>query len=80
MYQKYPYMVHAELNAILNYRGNRKDLDGAKTVANYYDLEYELRPTRDQWAKKHPEQRFSLTIKIPEDKVTDIDKYFEEDD
>lgn len=25
MYQKYPYMVHAELNAILNYRGSMSD-------------------------------------------------------
>lgn len=26
---KYPYVCHAEMNAILNYRGSRKDLEGA---------------------------------------------------
>jgi len=32
---KYPYVCHAELNAILNYRGSTKDLEGAKV---YIDL------------------------------------------
>lgn len=32
---KYPYVCHAELNAILNYRGSKKDLEGAKI---YVDL------------------------------------------
>ena len=32
---KYPYVCHAELNAILNYNGSRKDLKGAKI---YVDL------------------------------------------
>lgn len=32
---KYPYVVHAERNAILNYRGIRKDFEGAKI---YVDL------------------------------------------
>ena len=32
---KYPYVCHAELNAILNYRGSRKDLIGSKI---YIDL------------------------------------------
>lgn len=32
---KYPYVVHAERNAILNYRGSRKDMEGAKI---YVDL------------------------------------------
>ena len=32
---KYPYVVHAERNAILNYRGSNKDLEGAKI---YVDL------------------------------------------
>jgi len=32
---KYPYVVHAERNAILNYRGSRKDLEGARI---YVDL------------------------------------------
>lgn len=32
---KYPYVCHAELNAILNYSGNRKDLVGSKI---YVDL------------------------------------------
>ena len=27
---KYPYVCHAELNAILNYRGSKKDLESAK--------------------------------------------------
>ena len=32
---KYPYVCHAELNAILNYRGNRKDFNNSKI---YVDL------------------------------------------
>ena len=32
---KYPYVCHAELNAILNYRGSRKEFEGAKI---YVDL------------------------------------------
>ena len=32
---KYMYVVHAERNAILNYRGSRKDLEGARV---YVDL------------------------------------------
>ncbi len=32
---KYLYVVHAERNAILNYRGNKKDLEGSKL---YVDL------------------------------------------
>ena len=32
---KYPYVCHAELNAILNYRGRKKDLEDAKI---YVDL------------------------------------------
>ena len=32
---KYPYVCHAELNAILNYRGSKKDLESAKI---YVDL------------------------------------------
>lgn len=62
---------------IIVYGKTEKELDGAKTVANYYDLEYELKPARESWAQKHPEQSFSLTIKIPDEKITDIDKYFE---
>ena len=32
---KYPYVCHAEMNAILNYRGSKKDLENAKL---YVDL------------------------------------------
>ena len=32
---KYPYVCHAEMNAILNYRGSRKELENAKI---YVDL------------------------------------------
>ncbi len=32
---KYPYVCHSELNAIVNYRGNKKDLENAKI---YVDL------------------------------------------
>ena len=32
---KYPYVCHAEMNAILNYRGNKKDFENAKI---YVDL------------------------------------------
>ena len=35
METKYAYVTHSELNAILNYRGSRKDLEGAKV---YVDL------------------------------------------
>ena len=32
---KYPYVCHAEMNAILNYRGNKKDLENAKKHWEY---------------------------------------------
>lgn len=32
---KYPYVCHAEMNAVLNFRGNKKDLEGSKI---YVDL------------------------------------------
>ena len=32
---KYPYVCHAEMNAVLNYRGSKKDLENAKI---YVDL------------------------------------------
>lgn len=35
LYTKYTYICHAELNAILNYRGSRKELENAKI---YVDL------------------------------------------
>lgn len=35
LYTKYTYVCHAELNAILNYRGSRKELENAKI---YVDL------------------------------------------
>ena len=33
---KYLYVVHAERNAILNYRGNRKDFEGAKLYVTMF--------------------------------------------
>lgn len=62
---------------IIVYGKTEKDLDGAKLVADLYELEYEVKPSRGLWAKQHPEQSFSLTIKIPDEEITDIDKYFE---
>ena len=32
---KYPYVCHAEMNAILNYRGSKKDLENAKKHWEY---------------------------------------------
>ena len=33
---KYPYVCHAELNAILNYRGSKKDLEIQKYMLIYF--------------------------------------------
>ena len=33
---KYPYVCHAELNAISNFRGNKKDLEGAKLYVTLF--------------------------------------------
>ncbi len=33
---KYPYSCHSELNAILNYRGNMRDLQGARLYVHYF--------------------------------------------
>lgn len=33
---KYPYVCHAELNAILNYRGSKKDFEGAKLYVSLF--------------------------------------------
>lgn len=61
---------------IIVYGQTEKDLDGARLVADLYELDYEIKTSREQWAQKHPEQSFSLTIKIPDEEITDIDKYF----
>lgn len=33
---KYPYVCHSELNAILNYRGNPQDLQGARLYVHFF--------------------------------------------
>ena len=33
---KYPFVCHAELNAISNFRGNKKDLEGAKLYVTLF--------------------------------------------
>ena len=33
---KYPYVCHAEMNAILNYRGSKKDLENAKIFVDLF--------------------------------------------
>ena len=33
---KYAFVVHAELNAILNFRGNKRDLEGSKLYASLF--------------------------------------------
>lgn len=33
---KYPYVCHAELNAILNFRGNMRELQGARIYVYYF--------------------------------------------
>lgn len=33
---KYPYVIHAERNAILNYRGSKKDLENAKIYVSLF--------------------------------------------
>lgn len=71
-------VVNADTDGNIVVYGESEDrLEPAKKVADYYKLEYEVKPAREAWAAKHPDQRFSLTIKIPEEEVTDIDKYFE---
>ncbi len=33
---KYPYSCHSELNAIINYRGNMRDLQGARIYVHFF--------------------------------------------
>lgn len=33
---KYMYVCHSEMNAILNYRGNKKDFEGSKIYVRYF--------------------------------------------
>ena len=35
-YTKYPYVIHAEMNALLNYRGDNKDLEGATVYVTMF--------------------------------------------
>ena len=35
---KYPFVCHAELNAISNFRGNKKDLEGAKLYVTLFPV------------------------------------------
>ncbi len=36
VHTKYPYVIHAETNAILNYKGDNKDLEGATVYTTLY--------------------------------------------
>ena len=36
LYTKYPYVVHAEENAVLNYRGVMRDMEGAAVYVTHY--------------------------------------------
>ena len=36
LYTKYPYVVHAEENAVLNYRGVMRDMEGATVHVTHY--------------------------------------------
>lgn len=36
LHTKYPYVIHAEMNAILNYKGDNKDLEGATIYTTLY--------------------------------------------
>lgn len=36
VHTKYPYVIHAEMNALLNYKGDSKDLDGATIYTTLY--------------------------------------------
>ena len=35
-YNKYPYVIHAEMNALLNYKGDNKDLEGATVYVTLF--------------------------------------------
>lgn len=35
-YTKYPYVIHAEMNALLNYKGDNKDLNGATVYVTLF--------------------------------------------
>lgn len=50
------------------------DLDPARKVADFYNLEYSVKEAPASMIKRYPEKRFSLTIKIPEDAVYNPDK------
>ena len=36
VHTKYPYVIHAEANAVLNYKGDNKDLEGATVYTTLY--------------------------------------------
>lgn len=36
IHTKYPYVIHAEMNAILNYKGDNKDLEGATAYTTLF--------------------------------------------
>ena len=50
------------------------DLDPARKVADFYNLEYSVKEAPTSMIMRYPEKRFSLTIKIPEDAVYNPDK------
>ena len=49
---KYPYVCHAEMNAILNYRGSKKDLENAKIYVDLFPCN-ECAKIIIQWDKRN---------------------------
>ncbi len=63
---KYPYVVHAERNAILNFRGNKKDLEGSKLYVSLFPC--------NECAKEIIQTGINEVI-YDYDKYADLDEY-----
>ena len=67
--QRYdPINADSEGNIIV-YGETEEEFNPAKEVADFHNLKYKIKESPKNWVMKHPEQKYSCTIIIPEDQL-----------
>lgn len=67
--QRYdPINADSEGNIIV-YGETEEEFNPAKEVADFHGLKYKIKESPKNWVMKHPEQKYSFTIIIPEDQL-----------
>lgn len=67
--QRYdPINADSEGNIIV-YGETEEEFNPAKEVADFHNLKYKIKESPKNWVMRHPEQKYSFTIIIPEDQL-----------